>query len=138
MKRLPTDRQILNAIYERYYQTFSQYTAGGDNSRSTKVYVPIDIRKIAEDLKVDSDIIFGRLYYHLERKHAYTQDDNSKVHLFTLCIGEDVHCVNFPLVASALAELRDHAKKYSTATCIAIGSLIVAITSIVISIFGQQ
>ncbi len=26
MKKLPTDLQILNAIYERYYKTFAQYT----------------------------------------------------------------------------------------------------------------
>ena len=41
MKRLPTDLDILNVIYERYYDTFTQYT-DGDDSRSEKLYVHTD------------------------------------------------------------------------------------------------
>lgn len=137
MKRLPTDLQILDAIYERYYATFTQYT-NGDDTRSAKIYVPIEIKQIAEDLHVDGDIIFGRLYYHLEKKHGYRQDDGSVVHFFGLRVGGDTHCVNFPLAASVLADLRDQSRKHNIATWIAVGSLIIAIVSIVISILGQR
>jgi len=137
MKRLPTDLEILNAIYERYYEIFAQYT-DGDDSRSTKIYVPIDIKQIAEDLKVDGDIVFGRLYYHLEKKHGYRQGDGSLAPFFSLSVGGSSHCINFPLAASVLADLRDQAKKHNVATWIAVGSLIISIVSIVISIIGQQ
>lgn len=137
MKKLPTDLRILNAIYERYYETFAQYT-NGDKTRSVRIYVPIDIKEIVEDLKVDGDIIFGRLYYHLEKKYGYKQDDDSQVHFFALGIGEDIHCVNFPIMASVLADLRDRARKHSTATWIAFGSLVISLIAIAISILGQQ
>ena len=136
MRRLPTDLQILNAIYDRYYETFTKYT-DGDKSRSAKIYVPIDIKQIADDLKVDCDIIFGRLYYHLEQKHGYRQDDGSVVLFFSLRAGDDVHCVNFPLLAAVLADLRDQARKYNLATWIAVAALIMSIVSIVLSIIGQ-
>lgn len=135
MKRLPTDLRILNAIYDRYYDMFAQY-ADADESRNAKIYVPIDIKQIAQDLNVDGDIIFGRLYYHLEKKHGYVHDDESSVHFFSLRVGEDMHCVNFPLMASVLADLRDQARKRNTATGIAVGSLIISIVAIVISVFG--
>ena len=135
MKRLPTDLQILEAIYKRYYETFVKYSKEG-HSRSAKNYVPINIKQLADDLKVDGDIIFGRLYYHLEKKHGYRQDDGTSVSFFSLGVGGDTHCVNFPLAASVLADLKDQARKYNIATWIAVGSLIIAIVSFVISILG--
>lgn len=137
MKRLPTDLEILNAIFDRYYETFTQY-ANRENSRNSKIYVPIDIKQIADDLKIDVDIIFGRLYYHLEKKYGYREDDGCLVHFFCLRLGDDIHCINFPLVASVLADLRDQANRHNTATWIAVGSVIISIVSIVISIVGQQ
>ena len=95
MKKLPTDLLILNAIYERYYETFTQYQ-DGDKSRSAKIYVPIDIKAIADDLKVDADIVLGRLYFHLDRKHRYEQPDGSKVFFFTTHLGANINCVNSP------------------------------------------
>lgn len=137
MRRLPTDLRILNAIYDRYYETFTQYT-DGDKSRSAKIYVPIDIKQIADDLKVDSDIIFGRLYYHLENKHGYRKDDGSVVPFFSLHAGHDTHCVNFPLVVSVLADLRDQERKYTVATWIAVAAVIISIVSIVFAIIGPN
>ncbi len=63
--KIPTDFEILKMIYQDYYGDFSNYSKSNP-SRSCKNYVPIDIRKIANKLNVDGDIIFGRLYYHLE------------------------------------------------------------------------
>jgi hypothetical protein len=67
---------------------------------------------LAEHFGIDGDIIFGRLYYHLEPKYRFTQKDNSKVNFFTLKAGEDTHAVQFPLLSSVLAELREKRKKY--------------------------
>ena len=50
--RLPTDLQILNEIYVRYYDTFASF-AEKDGSRDAKIFVPIDLVQIAKDMKVD-------------------------------------------------------------------------------------
>ncbi len=137
MKRLPTDLQILNAIYERYYNDFEQHT-DDEGTRCTKIYVPIDIKRISKDLGVDADIVFGRLYYHLERRHGYRQDDGSIVALFTPEVAEDVNCVHFPLMASVLADLRDQSKKHHVATGIAVVSLVISIVSITLSVLARS
>src|SRR5947208_13332373 len=126
MTRLPTDLEILNAIYERYYETFASFAKGGP-SRIAKIFVPIDIDALARDMGVDADIVFGRLYYHLEKRYGYKNDDGSLVHLFALKAGDDRHCINFPLAASVLANLRDENRKYRVATVIAVVSLIVSV-----------
>ena len=132
-KQIPTDLKILDAIYRRYYNIFAKYTKGDEN-RSAKIYVPIEIDQIAVDLKVDTDIIFGRLYYHLEHKYGYKQDDGSSVHLFSLRVGDDRHCVHFPLMASVLADLQDQSRKHSIAIWISAGFLLLSAVSLVISI----
>jgi hypothetical protein len=81
IKRPPTDLQILEEIYTRYYATFRSFSRE-QPSRSAKVYVPIHIEAIAEHFAVDPDIVFGRLYYHLERKYGFIQPDGTNVHLF--------------------------------------------------------
>ncbi|MCU1307050.1 MAG: hypothetical protein JWN45_1745, partial [Acidobacteriaceae bacterium] len=101
--------------------------------RDSKIYVPVDLVSIATKCSVDPDIIFGRLYFHLNKKHGYKNDDGSLVHLFTLKAGKDKHCVNFPLLASLLAELQHENKKFVLATTLAITSLALSILSIVIT-----
>lgn len=104
MKRPPTDREILKKIHDRYYSDFCNYDED-NKKRSSKIYVPIDCDAIAKELKTDSDIIFGRLYYHLDKKYGYEQDDGSKIPLFSMRVGGDKHVVNFPLLSAVLAEL---------------------------------
>lgn len=131
----PTDLEILSAIYDRYYETFAEY--GTDRTgRSSKIYVPIDVDKVAAELDVDGDIVFSRLYYHLNKKHSYSHDDGTGVQVFAISVGGDPHCVNFPLVASILADLRPESQPDRTATTIALISLAVALASLFISIFA--
>ena len=65
------------------------------------------IREIAKILNVDADIVFGRLYYHLNEKFSYKHDDGSKVEFFALHVGDESHCINFPYLASVLADLQE-------------------------------
>jgi len=81
MKKLPTDLQILNAIYNRYYDKFKSFSKN-DLARSSKIYIPIDTAKIAKRFGVDVDIIFGRLYYHLEPKYGYQNPNGTKVSFY--------------------------------------------------------
>jgi hypothetical protein len=133
MRRLPTDLELLNAVYERYYSDFVAHSRA-DPIRDSKIYVPIEIDEIARAFKVDPHLVFGRLYYHLDAKYRYKQDSGAMVHFFTLGVGDDRHCVNFPYVASVLADLRDQHRKNYIATAIALVSLIISLVSVVISV----
>ena len=135
MNILPTDLQILNTIYNKYYDKFKSFSKK-DSDRSSKIFIPIDIALIAKELEVDADIIFGRLYYHLEQKYGYKHSKDTKVAFFTLQAGTDKNCINFPYMASVLANLRDREKKHSIATKIAIFSLIIAVASSIIAIIS--
>jgi hypothetical protein len=46
-KRPPTDLEIMEEIYRRYYATFRSFSKE-EPSRSAKVYVPIHIETIGE------------------------------------------------------------------------------------------
>lgn len=135
-RSIPTDRQILEAILRRYYDEYVSY-AKEDGTRSTKIFVPIDIDEIAHDLGTEGDIVFGRLYYHLERRYGYQQDGGARVHFFALRIDKDTHCVNFPLMASVLANLQEQSRKHNQAIWIAAGSLVVAWVSLLVSILRR-
>jgi len=133
MKWPPTDLQILQEIYRRYYSVFTEYSQECPG-RSTKVYVPIDIIEIAKHFKIDGDVIFGRLYYQLQTKYGFVQEDNCKVPFFSQEIGGDRHAIHFPLLASVLAELREERKKHWVATWLSMAALIVSAISVSISL----
>ncbi|WP_421763694.1 hypothetical protein [Ekhidna sp.] len=129
--KVPTDLQILSEIYSSYYDEFRSYK---EESRRNKIHVPIDVEKIANKLGVDEDIVFGRLYYHLNQKYGYKQDNGVRVDFFLLGLGNERHCVQFPLMASVLADLKKENRKFKIATTIAIISLIISLISLSISI----
>ena len=133
MARIPTDLQILNEIFNRYYEAFDAYDED-ESIRSSKVHVPIDIYEIGKRFGVDEDIIFGRLYYDMDQRYGYTQRDDVRVPFFSMRSGGDRHCVNFPYMASVLANLRDQHNKYRLATGMSILSLVMASVSFGVSI----
>jgi len=124
-KKIPTDLEILEEIYEQTYDQFASYDKENPN-RKTKIFVPFDLEGVADNLNVDADIIFGRLYYHLNKKYGYRKNNNTTVSIYTT-IKDDGHSVNLPLVASVLSDLRNENKKFRIATGIAIISLIISI-----------
>lgn len=103
MKNSVADRVILKKIYDLYYSEFTDYDEENPN-RTSKIYVPIDCTLIAKKLNIDPEILFGRLYYHLEKKYGYKTSDNTYVRLFAQKIGSDMHLINFPLLSAILAE----------------------------------
>ena len=131
--KTPTDLKMLNEIYNDYYDDFIAFEKD-ESISSTKIYIPIDISKIAQKFDVDIDIIFGRLYYHLEKKYGYKDEDNAHVHFFSIRVGGDKHCINFPYLSSVVAALRDENRKYRLATGMAIVSFIVSIISFLLSL----
>ena len=133
MRKLPTDLELLNAIYERYYDTFTNYSEEKP-TRDSKNYVPIDLNALARDLGVDSDIVFGRLYYDLESRYGYdVENDKSHTYFFSTQVGGDRHCVHFPYLAAVLAGLRDQRRQYHVSTVISILGFVVSIVAVVVA-----
>ncbi len=133
--KTPSDRRVLDIIYKLYYEEFTNHSGenGVQNGRRSKIYVPIDCKMIARELNVDSDIVFGRLYYHMEEKYGYIRADGSRVAFYTPIAGEDNRCVNFPLLASVLAGLQQENSKFLWATVM---SGIALAVSIVVPVVG--
>lgn len=56
--KTPTDLVILRLIYKLYYEEFKNFSieAGVENGRKSKIFVPIDCKLIATQLKVDAEL----------------------------------------------------------------------------------
>ena len=122
-----TDRILLKKVYDTYYSTFCAFDHNSQ-LRESKIYVPIDCQTIAKELKLNPDIVFGRLYYHLNKKYGYKQNDGSMVHLFALKTGSDKHTVHFPLLSAVLAELEQSYYRFTIPIFVSLTALIISIT----------
>ena len=134
MAVIPTDERLLREIYKRYLRPFSEYS-DENKTRSAKVWVPIDIMALAKRFRCDEDLIFGRLYYHMNAKYGSHTGSGDQVNFFSMRIGGDRHCVNFPLLASVLSDLQDERKRFIVSTRLAGLSLVVSAASILIAIY---
>ncbi len=125
-----TDRILLKAIYEHYYSDFCAFDK--DNpERTTKNFVHIDFKLLGEKLNLDSGIVFGRLYYHLDRKYSYKQEDGALVPLFQLKLGKEIHLINFPLLSAVLAELEQDYYRFTLPFVVSFGALAVSVLALV-------
>ena len=134
MAVIPTDERLLREIYKRYLRPFSEYS-DENKTRSAKVWVPIAIMALAKRFRCDEDLIFGRLYYHMNAKYGSQTGSGDPVNVFSMRIGGDRHCVNFPLLASVLSDLQDERKRFIVSTRLAGLSLVVSAASILIAIY---
>lgn len=135
MKWPPTDLQLLEEIYRRYYREFTAFSRDCPD-RDTKVYVPIDIATIARHFGVDGDIIHGRLYYHLDHKYGIDRTNGERVPFFYFkedAAPSDRHQVQFPILASAVAQLKESRNQFVLATSLAAASLVIAFLALIVS-----
>lgn len=132
-RKTPTDREILDAIHDRYYETFlSQRDPSG---RLTTPFVPIDIGQIADGLSVDPDLVFGRLYYHLRPRHRQLESNQETYStLFELEVDSRPYCVNFPLLDSLVASMRDENRRWLLTTVIAVAGLVLSLVALIAGI----
>lgn len=140
-RRVPTDLEILQEIYHSYYDEFSKFQRGApDNPRGTKNYVPIDTRVVADALSIEPDIVFGRLYYHLNQMYGYVTEEPSgrvRVPFFELELSTgDRHCIHFPLMASVLADLEDKHHQTERTMRWSFWAVIVSAISATVAIFS--
>lgn len=130
MNSLPTDREILKCIFGMYEANYP----GNENEETrgkNDPYLPIKVSDVAARLKCSPEMLFGRLYYHLDAKHRYVQDNGAQVHLFLLKVGPFMHCVNFPYLAAVLAEKDAEHKRQLWSLAVSITALVLSIASIV-------
>lgn len=133
MAGIPTDERMLAEIYRRYLRTFSDFS-DENRTRAAKIWVPIDIEALARRFRSDPDLIFGRLYYHMNEKYGSSTGEGDRVNFFNIRLGQDRHCVNFPLLTSVLSDLQDDKKRFIVSTRLAGLSLIVSSVSILIAL----
>lgn len=130
MSKIPTDLKVLECIYGMYATDFARLPKE-QPTRSAKIYVPIDVDLVAGKLKTDGHELFGRLYYDLDHRYRYKQDDGSSVHLFAFKVGNDRHCINYPYLAGVLAEKRSEDKSNRWSLGLSLTSLGVALAALV-------
>lgn len=131
MDEIPTDLEILEDIYYRYHDEFRKY-AKKEPDRIARIRVPVDVEEIAEACGVEEDMIFGRIFYHFNKKYSY-KDHNGEITTFFTTEKFEGLSVVFPLVASILADKYQEKKRdqivnilLSTAITISIIALLVA------------
>lgn len=134
MKKIPSDLEILTVIYNEYQDTFRSY-ATEEPDRIARIRVPIDIYAVAEEVGVDEDMIFGRLYYHFNKKYSYRDENGERITFFTSLKFEGMS-VNFPLVASVLADLEKDDMKYKMTLSMSVAALSVSIIAIALAFLG--
>ena len=136
MKRPPTDFELLKEIYRRYRDQFASFVEGAPGSRAAKIYVRLDLHAIANHFDVDDDSIFGRLYYHLDRKYGEPDDQKfgPQKSFFTPVAGPDQNCVNFPLLEAVFASLWQQRRRDLLALFTAVLSLGIALAALLVSI----
>lgn len=130
--KLPTDLKVLKCIYTMYADTFRDFKRE-DPTRSSKIYIPIDVTKIASSLGADPHVLFGRLYYHLDHKYSYKQDDGSVVHLFAFKIGDNLHCINYPYLAAVLSEHESEHRRSQWALRWSFAALVLSFVAIIVN-----
>ena len=130
--KLPTDLKVLKCIYTMYADTFRDFKRE-DPTRSSKIYIPIDVTKIASSLGADPHVLFGRLYYHLDHKYSYKQDDGSVVHLFAFKIGDNLHCINYPYLAAVLSEHESEHRRSQLALRWSFAALVLSFVAIIVN-----
>lgn len=130
MSAPPTDRKILECIYQMYESSYPGRKSAevrGENDP----YLPIQVPEVAARIGCAPEMLFGRLYYHLDDKYRYEQDSGAKVHLFSIHVGSKRHCVNFPYLAAVLAEKDEEHARQLWSTVLSIAALILSIASII-------
>lgn len=133
MDEIPTDLEILEDIYYRYQDDFRKY-AKKEPDRIARIRVPIEVEDVAEACGVEEDMIFGRIFYHFNKKYSYTNSDGEVTTFFTTEKFEGLS-VSFPLVASVLADKYAEKKQNETLLFISGTAVVISIVALLVAFF---
>lgn len=136
MNLLPTDRQVLKCIFEMYEPAYPGETNWGTGVNDP--YVPVDLRAVAAKLGTKPELLFGRLYYHLDAKHRYQQDGGAWVNLFHLNVENKGHSVHFPYLAAILAGHDQEYRKQFWSMAFSVLALVLSVVSLVTNLLTKH
>ena len=136
MTQLPTDRDIIRCIYEMYESAYPG-AASGQVRGENDPYLPVDLNAVAHRLNCKPEILFGRLYYHLDAKHRYKQDNGASVHLFHLNIQGKGNTVHFPYLASILASHDQEYRKQFWSIAFSVLAIVLSVAALVVNILTK-
>ncbi len=131
MDEIPTDFEILEDIYFRYYDEFRKY-AKKEPDRVARIRVPVDVEEVAEACGVEEDMIFGRIFYHFNKKYSYTDSQGDITTFFTTDKFEGLS-VNFPLVASVLADKYAEKKREDTFNILSGSAIAISVVALLVA-----
>jgi len=80
---------------------------------------------------MDIELLWGRLYYHLDKKYSF-QNNNEITHLFLAKIGDDRNAINFPLLSATASELNESHKRFTVPIALSIIAVAVSIVAVLI------
>jgi hypothetical protein len=129
-ERPPTDFELLRAIYKQHRDEYAESVASG---RQSSVMVPIDLPRIASELGVSADSVWGRLYHHLDPLYGEERGKAPRKALFLARPGEEPDCINFPMLEAVYAGLWQQRRRDLWTLWIAFVSIGIAIGSLVVS-----
>jgi hypothetical protein len=80
--------------------------------------------------------VFGRLYFHLQHRYAYKKDDGTNVDFFDIDspAKSRIYRINFPYMASMLADLRHENHRVMRTFYVSLVSLAISLLSLGVSI----
>ena len=130
MAAIPTDERMLGVIYKHYLDDFIRQSDGGST-----VWVPLDLDMLSKKLKCNKQLLYGRLYYHMNGAYGSMTGNGEKVAFFYEMLGPQKNVVNFPLMTSVLADLKEDKKRFIISTRVAALSLLVSLASIAIALY---
>jgi hypothetical protein len=133
MKKLPTDREVLACIYSMYESSYPGPKLGGPGGENDP-FVPIDVPAIAARLKTKPELLFGRLYFHLDPKYRYKQEGGASVNLFLLDVQSKGHSVQFPYLASILAGQEQEYRKLFWSMVFSVSALLISIAALALNL----
>ncbi len=124
-RRPPTDYELLHVIYWKY-------RADHTGDAAQKVFLPIDLHDIARDLRTEPNMVFGRLYHHLNPKYVSTAE-KGELQKALFISNTSGNLINFPLLEALYAGLAQERSQARWVTGTAVLSLAIAIASLVVS-----
>jgi hypothetical protein len=129
----PSDLHILSAIYHRYVEAFTD-TAEKSTESLFKVYHPIDVRAVAKELGMNRHILFGRLYYHLDAKYRYKDDNDVWTHLFAMKVGDQRHCIHIPYLSAIVSEREREWRRYAVSLAVSAIAIVISLISLFVKV----
>ena len=133
MEKIPTDYEILEDIYYRYYEEYRKY-AKEEPDRIARIRVPVNVREVADACGVEEDMIFGRIFYHFNKKYSY-KDEKGNITTFFVADKFEGLSVNFPLVASILADMNDEKNQTDLLLYVSGAAVATSVISLIVAIF---